>query len=48
MGGKTGTNIPLIPSPASNRRKTVIFVDHQNVEPLNSTVPKDAELGQPI
>ena len=43
MGGMAATNIPKIPSPASNHRKCVIFMDHQKMEPPNFTVPKVAE-----
>ena len=40
MGGRAATNIPKIPPPTSNHRKSVIFMDHQKKEPPNSTVPK--------
>ena len=43
MGGRAATNIPKIPSPASNHRKRVIFTNHQKMEPPNPTVPKAAE-----
>ena len=43
LDGRTATNIPKIPSPASNHRKNWIFMDHQKKEPPNSTVPKFAE-----
>ena len=39
--------IPLKPFPASNHRKNGIM-DHQKMEPPNSTVPKVAETKKPI
>ena len=47
VGGRAATNIPKIPSQASNHRKNVIR-DHQKMESPSSTVPKVAETGQPI
>ena len=43
MGGRAATNIPQKPSPTSNHQKNVTFMDHQKMEPPNSTVPKVAE-----
>jgi hypothetical protein len=43
LGGRTATNIPHIPSPTSNHRKNLIFMDHQKKEPPNPMVPKVAE-----
>ena len=42
MGGRAAINIP------SNQRENVIFMDHQKMEPPNSTVPKDAATKWPI
>ena len=42
VGGRTATDIPKTPSPASNHRKNFIFMDHQKKGPPNSTVPKFA------
>ena len=43
VGGRTATNIPKTPSPASNHRKNFIFMDHHQKGPPNYTVPKFAE-----
>ena len=36
--GRTASSIPQTPSPAPNRRENVVFMDHQKMEPPNSTV----------
>ena len=42
VGDKTATNIPKIPSPVSNHRKNLIFMDQKKELP-NSMVPKVGE-----
>ena len=40
--GRTASNIPEIPTPTSNHREILIFMDHQKKEPPSS-IPKGAE-----
>ena len=40
VGGRIATNVPKIPSPASNQGRNLIFMDHQKKEVPNSMAPK--------
>ena len=37
--GRTGISIPEMPSPAPNHREKLIFTEHQEKEPPNTTLP---------